>query len=143
MSEQPPQKIPLAVRIKYFPNKGIIFLLLGIALAAFLLGLWQAVLKPAAHATNVKTQTESALATIDEWPPISNPKMEDEPVLDVLEDGTLRYTVTYSGSRVIQQQNVSYYCQSLQMPRGWELAECGISNDSNNTFIIIIERPGG
>jgi hypothetical protein len=117
------------------PRWGLIAVFLGIALAAFLLGLYQ-LLRPGI----VRTTHSDGFAAFNEWQFSSEAKLEGEPQLTELGDGTVQLTGVFVDTQSIDPVDLQLSCQMIDMPPTWSLVDCSILPDRPEAFRITIQR---
>jgi hypothetical protein len=117
------------------PRWGMIAIFLGIALAAFLFGLYQ-ILRPSI----VRTTHSDGIAAFDEWQFPFETTLEGEPQLTELDDGSVQLTGVYVSTQPIDPLDLEITCQTLNPPPTWSLTDCSILPDRSSAFRITIQR---
>jgi hypothetical protein len=117
------------------PRWGLVAVFLGIALAAFLFGLYQF-----SRPNIVRTTHSDGIAAFDDWQNSFGAELEGEPQLTELGDGTVRLTGIYAGTRPIDSVDLQLACDLMDVPPTWELVDCSILPDRPKAFSITIQR---
>ena len=117
------------------PPWGLIAVILGVALAAFLCGALQ-LLRPGI----VRTRHSDGIAAFNEWQFPFETALEGEPQLTETEDGSVQLTGVYSSPQSIDPIILQVSCQTLDTPPTWRLIDCSILPDRPEAFTITIER---
>jgi hypothetical protein len=117
------------------PRWGLVAVFLGIALAAFLFGVYQ-FLQP----DIVRTTHSDGIVAFDDWQFPFGVELEGEPQLTELDDGSVQVAGVFSGSQPIDPVDLQLICETLDPPPTWTLAECAILPDRSNAFSIVIQR---
>jgi hypothetical protein len=117
------------------PRWGVIAIFLGIALAAFLFGLYQ-IMRPSI----VRTTHSDGIVAFDEWQFPFETTLEGEPQLTELDDGSVQVTGVFASPQPIDPIALEISCQTLNPPPTWDLVDCSILPDRSNAFRITIQR---
>ena len=117
------------------PRWGTVAIFLGIALAAFLFGIFQ-FLRPSI----LRTTHSDGIVAFDEWQTTFGAELEGEPQLTELDDGTVQLTGVYIEPQAVDPVDLQLSCELLNTPPTWSLTDCSILPDRPKAFTITIER---